>query len=157
MYPAPRASLRRIVPPLCAAMLLAGCVLHAPRGATAPEGDAARRIRAVLESTAAGWNRGDLDAYLAAYTDSATEMLPSGPAGGRDAIERTMREGFWRTGRPLQQLRYEQVDVRMLGPDHALVTGRYVLSGADRPERTGWFTTVWARTPDGWRMIHDHS
>lgn len=114
-------------------------------------------ILAVLDTTAAGWNRGDLAAYLSAYTQSATEMLSTGPAGGVEAIEKTMREGFWRTGRPLQQLRYESVNVRMLGRDHALVTGQYVLTGGERPERTGWFTTVWTRTPQGWRMIHDHS
>lgn len=115
------------------------------------------QIRAILDSTAAGWNQGNLQQYLAAYTDTATEMGRNGPEGGRSAIERTMREGFWKMGRPLQNLRYEHVDVRMLGKDYALATGQYVLSGADRPERTGWFTTVWARTKEGWRMIHDHS
>jgi ketosteroid isomerase-like protein len=57
----------------------------------------------------------------------------------------------------LQQLRYESVDIEPLGPDHALVTGKFVLTGADRPDRTGLFTTVWRRTASGWRMIHDHS
>lgn len=127
-------------------------------GGSPADADAARpQIMAVLDTTAAGWNRGDLSAYLSAYVPEATEMLATGPAGGVEAIERTMREGFWRTGRPLQQLRYEHVNVRMLGRDNALVTGQYVLTGAERPERTGWFTTVWTRTPRGWRMIHDHS
>ena len=119
--------------------------------------DASAEIRARLDSTAVGWNRGELATYLAAYTPDASEMLPDGVAHGRDRIEQTMREGFWKSGRPLQQLHYEHVEVRMLGDAHALVTGRYVLTGADRPQRTGWFTTVWARTSDGWRMIHDHS
>jgi uncharacterized protein (TIGR02246 family) len=118
---------------------------------------AAAQIRAVLNSTADGWNKGDLAQYLAAYTPSATEMLSDGPKGGVEVIEQTMRNGFWKTGRPLQQLRYEHVDVRMLGKEHALVTGQYVLNGGGRPDRTGWFTTVWTRTRAGWRMIHDHS
>jgi ketosteroid isomerase-like protein len=45
----------------------------------------------------------------------------------------------------------------MLGASDALVTGQYILSGAGIPDRTGWFTTVWERRPQGWRMIHDHS
>ena len=57
----------------------------------------------------------------------------------------------------MQLLRYEHMDVRMLGKEHALVTGQYVLTGGGGPDRTGWFTTVWARTRQGWRMIHDHS
>jgi uncharacterized protein (TIGR02246 family) len=147
--------IRRIASALAIAVSLAACATT-PRGAgSGVDGPAA--IRAALQSTAEGWNRGDLPTYLAVYTDSATEMLSTGPEGGRERIEATMREGFWRTGRPLQVLRYEHVVVRMLGDDNALVTGQYVLSGAERPDRTGWFTTVWTRTRDGWRMIHDHS
>jgi uncharacterized protein (TIGR02246 family) len=114
-------------------------------------------IRATLDSTAVGWNDGDLSKYLAVYVKEATEMLPTGPAGGVEAIEKTMREGFWRNGKPAQTLRYESVVVRMLGKNNALVTGKYVLSGANRPDRSAWFTTVWTKTKDGWKMIHDHS
>ena len=116
-----------------------------------------RAIRAALESTAEGWNKGDLNQYLAVYVKEATEMRSTGPAGGVEAIEQTMKGGFWKTGKPLQTLRYESVVVRMLGNKNALVTGQFILSGAERPDRTGWFTTVWTKTKDGWRMIHDHS
>lgn len=139
-----------------ATVTLAGCAHRQTDSGPTPAPQAAE-IRAVLDSTAAGWNRGDLDRYLWAYADSTTAMGANGPEPGRDAVRGQMQRGFWKTGRPLQELRYERVVVRPLGPDHALVTGRFVLSGADRPDRTGWFTTVWARTPAGWRMIHDHS
>jgi uncharacterized protein (TIGR02246 family) len=114
-------------------------------------------IRASLERTAKGWNDGVLSEYLSVYTKGATEMLSTGPAGGVEAIEKTMKEGFWKTGRPQQKLHYESLEVRFLGKKGALVTGKYVLTGADKPDRTGWFTTVWEKTKDGWRMIHDHS
>lgn len=116
-----------------------------------------KAIRALLDVTAEGWNTGDLNKYLSAYTPQATEMLSTGPAGGVEAIEKTMKEGFWKTGKPLQVLRYENLVVRMIGKEGALVTGQYVLSGGGRPDRKGWFTTVWVKTKDGWRMIHDHS
>jgi uncharacterized protein (TIGR02246 family) len=114
-------------------------------------------IRAELDSTAAGWNRGDLARYLAAYVDSATTMSATGPVRGRAAIDAQMRGGFWKNGAPTQKLHYENVEVRLLDPDNALVTGEFVLIGAGRPDRTGWFTTIWTKTMDGWRMVHDHS
>lgn len=117
----------------------------------------AAAIRATLDTTAAGWNRGELPVYLSAYTDSATAMGANGPERGVNAIGDQMRAGFWKTGRPIQNLHYEHLEIRPLGPDHALVTGQYVLRGAGRPDRTGWFTTIWKRTPDGWRMVHDHA
>ena len=136
-------------------LLAAGACVHLNVQQSPASSEA--EIRARLDSTAMGWNRGDLATYLASYTPEASEMLSDGVAHGVDRIEQTMKQGFWRTGRPLQQLHYEHVEVRMLGDDHALVTGQFVLTGADRPPRTGWFTTVWASTSDGWRMIHDHS
>jgi uncharacterized protein (TIGR02246 family) len=116
-----------------------------------------KAIRATLQTTAEGWNKGDLNQYLSAYTKEATEMLSNGPAGGVEAIEKTMREGFWKNGKPAQTLRYENLVVRMLGSKAALVTGQFILTGAGKPDRTGWFTTVWTKTKNGWRMIHDHS
>jgi len=116
-----------------------------------------KAIRDTLNGTAEGWNKGDLSQYLSAYVKEATEMLSNGPAGGVEVIEKTMKEGFWKTGRPIQNLRYENLVVRMLGKKNALVTGQYILSGAGRPDATGWFTTVWTKTKTGWKMIHDHS
>ena len=43
------------------------------------------------------------------------------------------------------------------GEVHALVVGRFVLSGGGEIERSGWFSTVWEHRPEGWRVIHDHS
>jgi ketosteroid isomerase-like protein len=138
----------------CAALfsLLSVIGLARPKPASAET-----QIRQALDSTSAGWNRGNLPQYLGAYTPYAREMGPDGPRGGVEVIENTMKNGFWKTGRPLQILRYEHVDVRMLGKANALVTGQYVLSGGGKPDRSGWFTTVWAKTKDGWRMIFDHS
>lgn len=121
------------------------------------KGDMRSQIVAELNSTADGWNNGDLPKYLAAYVPEATEMTGEGPKGGVDEIEKTMRAGFWKNGRPAQVLRYENIVVRPLGKKNALVTGQYILSGGGRPDRKGWFTTVWIKTSKGWRMMHDHS
>jgi len=117
----------------------------------------AAAIKATLDTTAAGWNRGQLPVYLSAYVDSATAMGSTGLVRGVGGIEGQMKAGFWRTGRPLQSLSYDHLEIRPIGPDQAIVTGQYILTGGGRPDRTGWFTTIWVRTPRGWRMVHDHS
>lgn len=120
-----------------------------------PSDDAA--IRAMFDTSVVGWNRGELPVYLSVYTASATAMGANGLVRGVNGIGDQMRAGFWSTGRPIQALHFEHLEIRPLGPDHALATGQYVLTGAGRPNRTGWFTTIWVRTPEGWRMIHDHA
>lgn len=134
-----------------------GCILASVAQEPSRKGTSQEQIKAVFDYTALGWNTGDLSKYLYAYVPEAKEMTKDGPKGGVEVIEKTMKDGFWKTGRPLQQLRYEHLEITMLGKDNALVTGQYILSGADRPDRTGWFTTVWTKSKKGWRMIHDHS
>lgn len=139
-----------------AALGCAGAMRSSSSTSPMPAADAAA-IRAVFDTTAAGWNRGDLSAYLYAYAPSATTMGRNGLVHGPGAIGDQMRDGFWKTGRPVQSLSYDNLEIRPLGGDHALATGRYILTGGGVPERTGWFSTIWERTPIGWRMIHDHS
>jgi uncharacterized protein (TIGR02246 family) len=110
-----------------------------------------------LEATADAWNSADLARHVQPYADSATMMGNRGPVPGRDAIASMLARGFWRDGKPLQQLQYESIVVRELGPAHALVTGRFILTGGDQPERSGWFSLVWERVGGRWLIIHDHS
>jgi ketosteroid isomerase-like protein len=84
-------------------------------------------------------------------------MTGKGPVIGKGQTEEILRKAFFRDGKPVQSLRFEQVDIRPLGSEHALVIGRFILSGGGEPERSGWFSTVWERQPAGWRVIHDHS
>jgi|GEM_PF-4101011 len=62
------------------ALLLATAAGAAPKPRPA-EAD----IRAALDSTSAGWNRGDLKTYLAYYTPDALEMGRSGEPPYRPA------------------------------------------------------------------------
>ena len=124
-----------------------------PRSWAAEEG----RILAALQESADAWNRGDLKGHLAIYIDSATFMTRSGPRPGVAAAEEAYAKAYWRDGRPKQTLRFEQAVTRALGAGAALQTGRFILSGGGEPEQSGWFSLVWMRTPQGWRVVHDHS
>ncbi|MDB4915153.1 MAG: hypothetical protein JWM95_2797 [Gemmatimonadetes bacterium] len=136
--------------------LVSACIT-VKHSAGQPASNAAATIKMRLDSTAIGWNQGSLATYMMVYEPDASQMGSKGVEHGRDVIDRTMRAGFWKTGKPLQTLRYEDVEVRPLGEHHALVTGRFVLTGAGRPDQGGVFTTVWSNTSGEWRMIHDHS
>ena len=137
--------------------VLAACSSQMRSGTGFSFASDAAAIKAVFDTTAAGWNRGELPVYLSAYVDSATAMGSMGLVRGVKGIEGQMRAGFWRTGRPAQLLSYDHLEIRPIGPNQAIATGQYILTGGGRPDRTGWFTTIWVRTPHGWRMVHDHS
>lgn len=135
-------------------LLLAAC---GGRVATSPAPAEVRSgIIAALEASTQEWNRGNLEGFILPYADSATYVGSSGLVRGKHQLRETYRRSYWRTGRPAQTLRFEGIEVRPLGPNHALAVGRYVLTGGDRPQ-SGWFSLAWVRTPAGWRIIHDHS
>ena len=114
-------------------------------------------IRRQINESALAFNRGDLPGHLAIYDENVTFMTKDGPRPGVAPIEKAFRENYFREGRPIQQLRFEKLAVRPLGPDAALATARWILSGGEKPEQSGWFTLAWLRNPSGWRAVHDHS
>ncbi|MBW3629443.1 MAG: DUF3225 domain-containing protein [Gemmatimonadetes bacterium] len=144
---------------LSLSLLLQACALGRPVPGPIPASWAEdeARIRAATFASAEAWNRGDLKGHLSLYVDTVTFMTPEGPRPGVAAIEESFTRTYFRDGRPKQQLRFEQTVVRPLGRDAALETGRFILSGGGEPERSGWFTLVWVRTPQGWKAVHDHS
>jgi ketosteroid isomerase-like protein len=84
-------------------------------------------------------------------------MTKNGPRPGIAPIEKAFSEAYFKDGKAIQQLRFEDLAVRSLTADSALATARFVLSGGGKPDQSGWFTLVWLRTPAGWRAVHDHS
>jgi uncharacterized protein (TIGR02246 family) len=135
--------------------LLAGAVVAPLRlEAQSPE----RLMRAELEAIAVAWNANDIERHVAPYADSATMMGSRGLIRGRNAIRDLLARNFWQEGKALQQLRFEEVEVRMLGRgDAAVVTGKFILSGGGRADATGRFTTVWELRGGRWQTVHDHS
>jgi ketosteroid isomerase-like protein len=138
-------------------LLAALAMLHG--GAASAQGprNTETEIQALLDESAESWNRGDLDGHLADNADSISFMTRNGPVVGKARTADILRRHFFKDGKPIQQLRFEQVTIRRLGQGHALVVGRFVLNGGGQPEQSGWFSTVWERQAAGWRVIHDHS
>jgi ketosteroid isomerase-like protein len=53
-------------------------------------------------------------------------------------------------------LTFSELEIKPLGRDAAIVTGRWQLKRAsDMPH--GRFTLIFRRTPAGWRIIHDRT
>jgi uncharacterized protein (TIGR02246 family) len=114
-------------------------------------------IRAGLQASSDAWNRGDLKGHLAIYAEDVTSIGAAGPRHGVARIEEDFAKKYFKDGRPKQTLGFSEITVRPLGPDAALAIGRWTLSGGGEPEQTGWFSLVWLRTAQGWKVIHDHS
>ena len=114
-------------------------------------------INAVLSGQQTAWNRGDVDAFLEGYWRSPelTFSGSSGVARGWDAVRTRYKKNYPDRG-AMGQLDFSELEFRFLGPQAALVLGRWHLK-REKGDVGGVFTLVWQRFPDGWKIIHDHT
>jgi len=56
----------------------------------------------------------------------------------------------------LALLAFTDLDIRLTGPDYAVVSGSWRLTRKD-DQPHGLFTLVFQHLPEGWRIIHDHT
>ena len=114
-------------------------------------------ISAVLGAQQTAWNRGDVDAFLVGYWRSP-ELTFSGSssvARGWDGVLARYKKNY-PDREAMGQLDFSELEFRFLGPEAALVLGRWHLK-REKDDVGGVFTLVWQRFPDGWKIIHDHT
>lgn len=114
------------------------------------------QVMAAMTASAAGWNAGDLDRFVAVYADDASFVIKDGVLRGKAAIADRYRPSFANGGNTRGRLRFEPVAFRTLGPAQQLLIARYRLTGG-ATEESGMTTLVWERRPAGWRIVADHS
>ena len=140
-----------------ALILALGLVPTVSAVATGPEEPIAAEIRATVLAGVAGWNRGDLEAFMASYHQSEGLRFASGGTvsfGWQTVLDRYRDRYPDRAA--MGELTFPELDVQILADDAALAFGRWTLERADdRP--SGLFTLILRRLPEGWRIVHDHT
>jgi beta-aspartyl-peptidase (threonine type) len=130
--------------------------LKASRLATDRVADRAA-ITAVLQAQQAAWNRGDVIAFLEGYWKSP-ELTFSGSGGvarGFDGVLARYKKNY-PDREAMGELQFSGLEFRFLGPDAALVLGKWHLKRATG-DIGGVFSLVWQKFPEGWKIIHDHT
>lgn len=116
-------------------------------------------IRGVLARQQAGWNRGDIRAFMDAYERSeAITFVGATISRGYERILARYIERYPDKA-AMGELTYSGLEVKSLGPEFASVIGRYHLKRAKEAggDATGLFTLICRKTPAGWKIIQDHT
>ena len=158
------------VPTACAVQVGGRATPSSAQARAAADPAAARaEIAAMMARSAEAWNRGDLDAFVEDYVpgeppsaEAATYIGSRGIVRGRAAIRAAYAPRF-APGARRGTLRFENLEVDLLGPGVANAIAYYVLSertaaGADSTVARGPTSLVMRRDAGGrWRIAHDHS
>lgn len=114
------------------------------------------QVMAAIEGSAAGWNAGSLERFVAVYADDATFVTRDGVLRGKAAIAERYRPSFAGGVNTRGRLSFEPVAFRTLGPAQQLLIARWKLTGGAK-EESGLTSLIWERRPAGWRIVADHS
>ena len=144
--------MKLIAPPF---LTIAALILAGPSVAFASTPEA--QIRAVLKAQADAWNRGEIEGYMNGYARGDSTQFLSG-----DTLTRgwkTVRDRYakkYESREKMGTLSFSEVEVTLLSADAASVVGRWrLVRRGDKPH--GRFTLIFRRTPEGWRIVHDHT
>lgn len=140
-------------------LIVAGC-RQGPDDAAGRVPIAKAAIEAAMRDSAAGWNSGDLDRFMAVYVDhpGTSFVTKDGLIRGKSSIAARYAPSFARGGNTRGTLDFEFLDFRMIGTDHALLIARYRLTPTGGGEVVQGPTTLLFRKNDtGWRIVADHS
>ncbi|WP_322963534.1 YybH family protein [Sphingomonas fuzhouensis] len=137
---------------IAAAFALSPMAVHAAAPVTDP---AAAGIRAAMLDSAAAWNAGDLNRFVAIYAPDAVFVGRNGLVQGRAAIADRYRKSFTDGGNSRGQLRFDFLELKRIG-DRRILFARWNLSGGTSDE-SGMTTLVFEHRADGWKIVADHS
>jgi len=118
-------------------------------------------VRALMTDSQQAWNRGDLRGFISYYDDSPETTFMGRETvvrGGRDAILARYQKAY-PTRKEMGTLTFSNIEVRMLAPDIALVTGQFQLERtvAGGGNAAGHYTLILRKRAAGWKIIHDHT
>jgi ketosteroid isomerase-like protein len=137
---------------LCLLALACALPLRAQLPETGP-------ILQVLADQQNAWNNGDIVTFMHGYNDSpdTTFIGKTIEKGYQPILARYQRN--YATRDAMGILKFSDLSVRMLGPDHAVVTGHFHLArtAAGGGDAQGIFSLVFEKESDGWKIILDHT
>ncbi|MBX9625870.1 MAG: SgcJ/EcaC family oxidoreductase [Gemmataceae bacterium] len=117
-----------------------------------------KAVRKVLADQVAAWNTGDLDGFMKGYWDSPELFFISGgkDVKGFKALKERYDTSYRGEGKEMGKLTFSEVHVEVLGPDAALVRGKWQVE-TKKETVGGWYTLVFRKLDGGWKITHDHT
>ena len=116
----------------------------------------ANEIREVMNTQAADWNRGDVEAFMKGYWKSDRLVFVSSRVtrGWQPTLDNYRKS--YPTKEAMGTLTFSDLEITVLSKDAAVVLGSWALQRAnDNPK--GKFTLIFRKFKEGWRIVHDHT
>jgi ketosteroid isomerase-like protein len=127
--------------------------------ACAAPADPAAEILAVMQNSAAQWNRGDMVAFTRSYKSSPDILFISRSVSHGYAQMLAAYRQHYANRAQMGRLSFSQLAVQPLDERFATVTGNFHLRRAKSTggDSNGYFLLVFEKTARGWKIVRDDS
>jgi beta-aspartyl-peptidase (threonine type) len=143
-----------------AALLAAGVPLGLLGSSDAPEDPTPheKAVRDVVVAQEEAWNKGDLEGYMKGYwrSDKLVVFSNKNRRNGWQETFDAYKRRYQSPGAEMGKLTTSQIEVFSLGPESAMVRATWKLE-TKAMNYEGWFTLVFRKIDDGWRIVHEHT
>lgn len=114
-------------------------------------------ISALLSQQQKLWNKGDIPGFMEFYKkdDNTSFVSSKGVNYGWNQILDRYKMAY-PDKESMGNLEFKVIEFKALGESNYLVLGQYILR-YDDDEASGYFSLVWERHQDQWRIISDHT
>jgi len=136
-------------------LLILSLLLLAAAPAAAQPSEGPAEIRAVISRMQDAWNRGDFQGYMEGFWNPGVRFVSKGRmlTGWQETLDHYVRD--YDTPEKRGTLRFWDVEVEMLGPDVAQMTGRYELKSRGLAQ-DGVNTRLFRKIGGKWVIILNH-
>jgi len=117
--------------------------------------DTPTEISNALDYYAEMWNEGDIDSIGAYYHQDFVLVTDSGAIASGKRVDDL--KAIARAGEDRGKMKYSNVTIKPLEDKHAIAYGQLDLKFRDGSNITAWFTTVYVKTPFGWKALLTHN
>jgi len=114
-------------------------------------------IRQTLEKQVADWNRGDIQAFVAVYTEDSVFVGAEVQRGRSQVLDRYLKR--YPTKEAMGKTTFSELEIRKLGKNHATVVGRWKVERSQQAggDIGGRFTLVLQKFGKQWKILMDHT
>ncbi len=143
--------------PLCLPAMLYAQEREGTQMKTLPQGEL--DVVKVLLAQERAWNKGDMSGFTSGYKNSPdTLFIGSDIARGYDGMVARYNRSYPNKD-TMGRLTFSDLEPRLLDEKFATVTGKFQLERSKKGggNASGIFSLVLEKTPDGWKIVLDHT
>lgn len=114
-------------------------------------------IQKDLQHQITTWNQNDIKSFMTSYKNSDETMYGSAASPHMTSGYQNIQNRYYKFLQSEQwgKATMSNVKIKLLSPKYAYVTGNWHLANS-KGNTSGIFTSLYEKTPEGWKIIIDH-